>query len=973
MVLAVFVSLWISTIFLDAAFGLAKVLLGVSVSPLFSVKLVLQFTDALFEFLDRLLATFQGISFGFIQAYLQFLDLGLECFAEFLLRLSMILFSSEFVCQSSGIDHSFLCFLLGVFGFVQQLIQIRLEFVLQIDRVQNQLGGLLRVARFFDGIGAQNFVSAVFEVRVHHSVGESFTTNTDAFKYTVTCELMHHKVRIYDTRLLHFVGDDTTDEVRLSGSQSGHQVVQLFPIGRRYRGETATLLTTSTLATTAATGITGLSRMVSEDLDQQFVIGFLELIDNSVVQRVLVLFQPSRDVVCENGQIAYVSGIMADSEVSSLLARFRWLGLQIVRALAKVIVVQFFLESLISGFREHRFFFKDGQDTHRLYRNINRLLQIHAKVNESPFDSFAFVFFLFENEHMVVEELLKLFVGKVDAELLKAVELLETREGKSNGTENRGKSQLSLMLLIQNNDLQIVNGQFLIESFIPSIGTGFVTGLKLWEYLLDQFDTSGQVHAEVNKHPIDAFSLVLLLFEYKHMVIEELLQFLVGEVDAELLKAVVLLLDQFNTREEVHAKVYEFPLNALLRIFFLFEDEHVVIEELLKLLIGEVDAELLEAVELFEQESSMLFRHQVHSEVNKLPDDTLSLILLLLEDKHVVIEELLQFLIGEVDTHIACIVLEETYVEDLKTSNIQYTNEVLPFLLCVQGLVTLFHQPFEQPVEHGFRQGTHGVCYLVLVTTLGYELVTDLDPWFQQVLVKIGTVATKQFGDTFSLFFATPLFELHATHMHDSGGDLVDVILFLLSEAQYVEGLLQVSKFLAIIKARDCRLALRHKVVVMDVVGQQQHLTTACSVGETDIELFTEKAGIQNVTICSHLTSIESTLKLPIHQRYQYANENNRYINITLPKPKLLLGCKERIKEYRVSKIDLCSPCVEIIPKWREIPYIMNIENLWTTPVGEASMLRVVTYITLILTTLCTVLLMQTIWNSIPKQHLKRD
>ncbi|XP_017753649.1 PREDICTED: LOW QUALITY PROTEIN: uncharacterized protein LOC108546195 [Eufriesea mexicana] len=154
-------------------------------------------------------------------------------------------------------------------------------------------------------------------------------------------------------------------------------------------------------------------------------------------------------------------------------------------------------------------------------------------------------------------------------------------------------------------------------------------------------------------------------------------------------------------------------------------------------------------------------------------------------------------------------------------------------------------------------------------------------------------------------------------------------------------------------------------------------VTTACSVGETDIELFTEKAGIQNVTICSHLTSIESTLKLPIHQRYQYANENNRYINITLPKPKLLLGCKERIKEYRVSKIDLCSPCVEIIPKWREIPYIMvndkNIENLWTTPVGEASMLRVVTYITLILTTLCTVLLMQTIWNSIPKQHLKRD
>lgn len=32
---------------------------------------------------------------------------------------------------------------------------------------------------------------------------------------------------------------------------------------------------------------------------------------------------------------------------------------------------------------------------------------------------------------MVIEELLKLFVGEVDAELLEAVELLEAKEGKS--------------------------------------------------------------------------------------------------------------------------------------------------------------------------------------------------------------------------------------------------------------------------------------------------------------------------------------------------------------------------------------------------------------------------------------------------------------------------------------------------------------------------------------------------------------
>jgi len=37
----------------------------------------------------------------------------------------------------------------------------------------------------------------------------------------------------------------------------------------------------------------------------------------------------------------------------------------------------------------------------------------------------------------------------------------------------------------------------------------------------------------------------------------------------------------------------------------------------------------------------------------------------------------------------------ETYVEDLETGNIQYTDEVLPLLLGIQGLITFLHQPFE--------------------------------------------------------------------------------------------------------------------------------------------------------------------------------------------------------------------------------------------------------------------------------------
>lgn len=37
---------------------------------------------------------------------------------------------------------------------------------LQIDRLQDDLGGFLRVARLWDGIGAQNFVSAFVADRV---------------------------------------------------------------------------------------------------------------------------------------------------------------------------------------------------------------------------------------------------------------------------------------------------------------------------------------------------------------------------------------------------------------------------------------------------------------------------------------------------------------------------------------------------------------------------------------------------------------------------------------------------------------------------------------------------------------------------------------------------------------------------------------------------------------------------------------
>jgi hypothetical protein len=62
------------------------------------------------------------------------------------------------------------------------------------------------------------------------------------------------------------------------------------------------------------------------------------------------------------------------------------------------------------------------------YRNLfdefNASKQIHSEINEGPNNTLFFVFFLFKNEHVVVEELLQFFVGKVNAKLFEAVVLL---------------------------------------------------------------------------------------------------------------------------------------------------------------------------------------------------------------------------------------------------------------------------------------------------------------------------------------------------------------------------------------------------------------------------------------------------------------------------------------------------------------------------------------------------------------------
>jgi len=59
-------------------------------------------------------------------------------------------------------------------------------------------------------------------------------------------------------------------------------------------------------------------------------------------------------------------------------------------------------------------------------------------------------------------------------------------------------------------------------------------------YLFDEVDARLQVHTEVNKYPFDTLAFILFLLEHEHMVVEKLLKFLIGEVDAELFESIEL-------------------------------------------------------------------------------------------------------------------------------------------------------------------------------------------------------------------------------------------------------------------------------------------------------------------------------------------------------------------------------------------------------------------------------------------------
>jgi hypothetical protein len=67
-----------------------------------------------------------------------------------------------------------------------------------------------------------------------------------------------------------------------------------------------------------------------------------------------------------------------------------------------------------------------------LVNKVNCRLKIKAKINKFPFNAFTLVLLLLQDEHGVIEELLKFLICVVDAKLLKRIQL-----GKKRHIRNR--------------------------------------------------------------------------------------------------------------------------------------------------------------------------------------------------------------------------------------------------------------------------------------------------------------------------------------------------------------------------------------------------------------------------------------------------------------------------------------------------------------------------------------------------------
>ena len=101
------------------------------------------------------------------------------------------------------------------------------------------------------------------------------------------------------------------------------------------------------------------SSIILEEHGQQFEVRLLEQSDHSLIQWILVLYQPVENIVVHS------TSIVNQGEMS-LWFPFHKPGLLEVVGFSKMVVVKLGFKGSIAGLGEHALLFKDGHDTHWL-------------------------------------------------------------------------------------------------------------------------------------------------------------------------------------------------------------------------------------------------------------------------------------------------------------------------------------------------------------------------------------------------------------------------------------------------------------------------------------------------------------------------------------------------------------------------------------------------------------------------------
>ena len=99
-------------------------------------------------------------------------------------------------------------------------------FFVKLNAIHNSTCSTLVILGLGNSLSSKNIVSGL-ELRVKHLVGEALAANGNTSKHTIALVLMHDEAWLNTSGLLVSVGDNTTDEVRLSLIQDTHEVIKL--------------------------------------------------------------------------------------------------------------------------------------------------------------------------------------------------------------------------------------------------------------------------------------------------------------------------------------------------------------------------------------------------------------------------------------------------------------------------------------------------------------------------------------------------------------------------------------------------------------------------------------------------------------------------------------------------------------------------------------------------------------------------